>query len=91
MTLHYWYINITHAGCALARVVMLAEEAQSKEFPHRIKMRNICRQLKADLSEDNLTKVCEDVGIRWCHVHVTVTNVKICSNAIKYVGNVHYE
>lgn len=65
-----------HLGWQLARVVMVAEDGESKELPHTIKLLDLGKRYNVHLSEEKLTTVSEDVGT-WCwHAHVTSKSSK---------------
>ena len=50
---------------------MGAEDAESKELSHTIKLLKLGKRYNVDLSEEKLTTASEEVGT-WCwHVHVT--------------------
>ena len=59
------YFNTFCAGWQLARVVMVAEDAESKELPHTIKLLDLGKRYKAHLTEEKLTTVREEAGT-WC-------------------------
>ena len=68
------YFKTTRAGWQLARV-MVAEDAESKELPHTIKLLDLGKRYNVHLSE-KLTTVSEETGT-WCwHVHVMAKSSK---------------
>ena len=65
----YIYFRTTRAGWQLARVVMVAEDAERKELPHTIKLLDLGKRYNVHLAEEKLTTVSQETGT-WCwHVH----------------------
>ena len=58
----YIYFKTTHAGWELARVVGLAEDAESKSLPHTIMMLDLGKQYNVHLSKETLTTASEERG-----------------------------
>ena len=78
----YIYFKTTRAGWQLARVVMVAEDAESKELPHTIKLLDLGKRYNVHLSEEKLTTVSEETGT-WCwHVHIATKSSKKFLHAI---------
>lgn len=66
----YVYFKTPEAGWQLARVVMVAADAESVRNPHTIKYLDLARQENVHLSEANLSTVRDEPGT-WCwHVHI---------------------
>ena len=64
------YFKTSRAGWQLARVVMVADDAGSKELPHTIKLLDLGKRYDVHFTE-KLTTFIEEVGT-WCwHAHVT--------------------
>ena len=72
----YIYFNATHTGWQLARVVGIAEDAESKSLPHTIKMLDFEKQCNVNLSQETLTAVGEEPGDWFWHVHRRTRSVK---------------
>ena len=53
----YMYLKTTRTGWQLARVMMVAEDAESKELPHTTKLLNLGKRYNVHLSEEKLTAV----------------------------------
>ena len=65
----YIYFKTYRAGWQLARVMMVAEDAESKELPHMIKLLDLGKRYNVHLSE-KLTTISEEIGA-WCwHVYL---------------------
>ena len=64
----YIYFKTTRADWQLARVVMVAEDAESKELPHTIKLLDLGKRYNVHLAEEKLTTVSEETGTWCCHV-----------------------
>ena len=72
----YIYYNTTNAGWQLAKVVGLAEDAESKSLPHTIKMLDLGKQYNVRLSKETLT-TDQEQRRAWCwHVHERTRSVK---------------
>ena len=78
----YIYFKTTRAGWQLARVVMVAEDAESKELPHTIKLLDLGKRYNVHLSEDTPTTVSEETGTRCWHVHIATKSGKKFFHAI---------
>ena len=75
------YFKTTRAGWQLARVVMVAEDAESKELPHTIKLLDLGKRYNVHLAEEKLTTVSEETGT-WCwHVPVSYTHLTLPTKA----------
>ena len=60
----YMYFKTSHAGWQLARVgMMVAEDSESKELPHTIKLLDLGKRYNIHPSEKKLTTVSGEVGI----------------------------
>ena len=78
----YIYFNTSRAGWQLARVVMVAEDAESKELPHTIKLLDLGKRYNVHLAEEKLTTVSEETGT-WCwHVDIATKCSKKFLHAI---------
>ena len=78
----YIYFKTTHAGWQLDMVVMVAEDAESKELPHTIKLLDLGKRYNDHLAEEKLTTVSEEAGT-WCwHVRTTTKSNKKFLHAI---------
>ena len=76
------YLKTTRAGWQLARVVMVAEDAESKELPHTIKLLDLGKRYNVHLAEEKLTTVSEETGT-WCwHVHIATKSSKKFLHAV---------
>ena len=76
------YFKTTRAGWQLARVVMVAEDAESKELPHTIKLLDLGKRYNVHLAAETLTTVSEDTGT-WCwHVHIATKSSKMFLHAV---------
>lgn len=72
----YIYFNTTPTGWQLARVVGIAEDAESVTLPHTIKMLDLGKQYNVHLSASTLSTVSEEQGA-WCwHAHRRTRSVK---------------
>lgn len=71
----YTYFKTSRAGRQLARVVMVMEDAESKDLPHTIKLLDLGKRYNVHLSE-KLTTVSEEIGTWGWHVHVTSKSSK---------------
>ena len=61
---------------------MVAEDAESKELPHTIKLLDLGKRYNVHLAEEKLTTVSEETGT-WCwHVHITTKSSKKFLHAI---------
>ena len=70
------YNNTTNTGWQLARVVRLAEDAESKSRPNTIKVLDLPKQYNVRLSKETLNIVGDQRGA-WCwHVHERTKSVK---------------
>ena len=78
----YIYFNTTRAGWQLARVVKVAEDAESKELPRTIKLLDLGKRYNVHLAAETLTTVSEDTGT-WCwHVHIATKSSKMFLHAV---------
>ena len=68
----YTYFKTSRAGWYLVRVVMVPEDAESKELPHTIRLLGLGKRYKVHLTKEKpSTAVCEEVGTWGWHAHVT--------------------
>ena len=58
----YVYFKTNDAGWQFARVVGVAEDGESKQFPHTIKMLDMGQQFNVHLSKEKLTTLGEEAG-----------------------------
>ena len=78
----YIYFKTYRAGWQLARVVVVAEDAESKELPHTIKLLDLGKRYNVHLSKKKLTTISEEIGA-WCwHVHLATQSNKKFSHTI---------
>ena len=72
----YIYFKTTRACWQLARV-MVAEDAESKELPHTIKLLDLGERYSVHLAEEKRTTVSEETGT-WCwYVHIATKSSKM--------------
>ena len=63
-------------------VVMVAEDAESKELPHTIKLLDLGKRYNVHLAEEKLTTVSEETGTSCWHVHIATKSSKKFLHAI---------
>lgn len=91
-----WVMDCTHKevvdlGSQLAKVVEMAEDGRSKEFPHMIKMFDWSNQYNVHLREDKFTTICEASGTWYWQLHVTTKNAKKYMHCLERCGRWHWE
>ena len=63
----------------------VAEDAQSKEVPHTVKLLDLGKRYNVHLSEEKLATISAEIRNFWCwHVHVTAKSSK--KNCVLFKG-----
>ena len=83
----YIHFTTSRAGWQLARVVMVAEDAESKKLPHTIKLLDLGKRYNVHLSKKKLTTISEEMGaLRW-HVCTPANRVtkSVCTLIVEII------
>ena len=76
------YFKRTRACWQLTRVVMVAEDVESKDLPHTIKLLDMGKRYNVYLAEEKITTVNEETPT-WCwYVHIATKSSKMFLHAI---------